>query len=510
MIYAELAAPADAKPGEQTITLTLQGQICLDVCVNLEGANAISASTTVQVADAPAANDKWTPDLQAGWDAGLSVDQLKARHAAEATTRPAGAGGGMAPAVGTAASAVAGYGIWAGLGLAILAGLTLNVMPCVLPIIPLRIYSLVNMAGQSRKRFVTLGLAFAGGVILFFVALAAVSAGLRLLGKGTIDLNEQFQYSWARILIAMILLALSANLWGLFNVTVPNKVAGLGQDAASHQSHASAVGMGLMMAVLSTPCSFWLMALALAWAQIQPLWLGTASIVLIGIGMALPHAVLASVPRLVKLLPKPGQWMEYFKQTMGFLLVPAVLLLLSTLPPEGGWPWFVGAFGLVLVFTLWVWGSWVRYDAPFKRKLLVRGFAVVLAVGSGLWLLPQPVWKGVEFQPLDPAAIAKAREQGRVVVVDVTARWCLECKKLDADVFSKPEIANAFEIRNVLPMQANVTEKTSRDSKWVAANFGGAPPMTIIYPAAGGPPRVVVGVYGPEDMIRYLDEAKKK
>jgi thiol:disulfide interchange protein DsbD len=266
--------------------------------------------------------------------------------------------------------------------------------------------------------------------------------------------------------------------------------------------------MGVMMAVLSTPCSFWLMALAVAWAQLQPLWLGSLAITAIGVGMALPHAVLASFPDSVSLLPKPGVWMEYFKQTMGFLLIPAVLYLLSTLPPRGGWPWMVGGFGAVLVFGLWMWGSWVRFDAPFRRKLIVRGAALVLAVAAGWWLLPQPGRGGVEFEPFGIMRIDHGREDGRIVVVKVAAAWCTECKILDYRVFDRPEIARAFRGRKVVAVEADVTDKSSPASKWVKTNFGGAPPMTVIYPVPPGPPRVVVGVFGPDEMLRYLDEAQ--
>ncbi len=501
VLYADLAVPADAKPGEYTIKIGIKGQICKDVCVNLEGDDAISASANVLVATASAASASWTGEFEAGWASAMSAAAIKASHAS--------AGGRVVPVTSSAASAVAGYTIWAGLGLALLAGLTLNIMPCVLPIIPLRIYSLVSLAGQSRRRFVTLGLAFAGGIVLFFLVLAAISAGLRLLGQGAIDINEQFKYPAVRIAIAMILLALSANLWGLFNVIVPSKVAGLGQDSSSH-GHLAALGMGTMMAVLSTPCSFWLMALAVAWAQLQPLWLGSLAIVAIGVGMALPHAILASFPGSVRLLPKPGIWMEYFKQTMGFLLIPAVLYLLSTLPARDGWPWLVGGFGAVLVFGLWMWGSWVRFDAPLRRKLIVRGAAVVLAVAAGWWLLPQPVQAGIQFEPFDAMRIDQDREDGRIVVVKVTAAWCTECKILDYRVFGRPEIAEAFHARKVVAVEADVTDKSSPASQWVKANFGGSPPMTIIYPVPSGTPRVVVGVFGPDDMIRYIEEAVGK
>jgi thiol:disulfide interchange protein DsbD len=501
-VYVPLTAPADLPPGEYEIAISPQGQICLDVCINLDGPNALATVTTVKVGPEAVANAEWADELVDGLKSALTAAELTALHKKTAATQPAP----REPLAGAPATAAAGYTIWGGLGLALLAGLTLNIMPCVLPIIPLRIYSLVTMSHESRRRFVTLGLAFAGGIVLFFAGLAAVSVVFKLLGRGTIDLNEHFQIPWVRILIAMVLLALSANLWGLFNVTVPSKVASL-EARERGEGHLPAVGMGLMMAVLSTPCSFWLMALALAWAQIQPLWLGTVAIVAIGVGMALPHAALVGAPGLVKKLPKPGKWMEYFKHAMGFLLVPAVLYLLSTLPERGGWPFRVAAFGAGMVFALWMWGSWVRYDAPPGRKLAVRGPAVVLVTLLGLWLLPQPAPPLIEFEPFDAVRIADARSNGELVVVKVTAKWCTECKLLEEYVFNTPEVAAEFHERNVVAVEADVTDRGRPAKRSVDRKFGGAPPLTIIYPRGGGDPTVLVGGFPKATLFEVFDKA---
>jgi thiol:disulfide interchange protein len=501
--YVPVTVPEGHPPGRQAITLKAQGQICLNVCLNLDGPNELSAATEVQVGGEALANPQWAGELADGLPTAVTAGQLKAEHEkaeAEKAAAPAGA-------VGTAAS---GYSIWGGLGLALLAGLTLNIMPCVLPIIPLRIYSLVSMAKESRRRFVTLGLAFAAGIVLFFVGLAAINVVLKLVGKGTIDVNEQFRYPWVRVTIAMILLALSANLWGLFHVTVPSEVASL-EAGEKRPGHLPAVGMGLMMAVLSTPCSFWLMALALAWAQVQPLWLGTLAIATIGVGMAVPHILLASFPGLVNVLPRPGVWMEHFKKTMGFLLLPAVLWLLSTLPAEGDWPFRVAGFGAALVLALWVWGSWVRYDAPWLRKLAIRGPAVVLAGVLGWWLLPQPPPPLVEFEPFDAARIEQARKDGSVVVVKVTAKWCTECHILDRRVFNTPEVASRFGKDKVVAVKADVTDSSRPASRWVERNFrdvGAAPPLTIVYPPGDGNPQVAVGQVTKAELFGMLDRAR--
>ena len=147
------------------------------------------------------------------------------------------------------------FTVWAGLGLALLAGLILNIMPCVLPVIPLRVLSLVELARQSQRRFVTVGLAFAAGILLFFVALAAINAVLHLAG-GSLNWGQQFQSGPFRVVMAVLMTALAGNLFGVFTVLVPSRVAAIEGGGGKAQGHLSSLGMGLMMAILATPCSF--------------------------------------------------------------------------------------------------------------------------------------------------------------------------------------------------------------------------------------------------------------
>lgn len=409
----------------------------------------------------------------------------------------------------SAAGDVTGIGLWAGLGLAVLAGLVLNIMPCVLPVIPLRILTIVQMAGESRRRYVTMGLAFAGGIVLFFVGVAVVSGVLRVALGEALNLSDHFRLEWVRIVLAAVLVALAANLFGAFNVTVPRKLAGA-EKGGREPSHVKSAGMGLMMAILATPCSFAFLATALAWAQVQPLWLGTLGILLIGAGMAVPHVLLAAFPNLVNRLPKPGRWMELFKQSMGFLLLPAVLYLLYTLADMPARPWLVAGFVVALAFGLWMGGTWVRYDAPLRRKLLVRGSAVALVVVAGVLLLPPPKPAVVEFQPFSEAALADAATDGRPVVVKVTASWCTECKILDATTYQDPATAETFAAHNALPLKADVTNEDSPASRWLERRFtGAAPPVTIVYGGApAAKPAVLVGRYTPAELREALDKAR--
>ncbi len=489
IVYAPIRVPKTARPGVYEITLIPEGQICALVCINIEG---VAGKVSVRVGDSSVSNADWTEDIAAPLRTAKTARQLKT----PAKQRPE-------PPEIVASYEIGALSLWGGLALALVAGVTLNIMPCVLPVIPLRILSIVGMGGGSRRRYVTLGLAFAGGMILFFVALATLSAILRVATDQTVNVSDHFQYPTVRIALAMILTALAVNLFGAFTVVVPSRLAALEAKTTS-EGHARSLGMGLMMAVLATPCSFAFLLAAMAWAQVQPLAIGTLAIVLIGVGMAAPHALLAAFPGLVNRLPKPGRWMELFKQSMGFALLLVVVWLIGTLSEES-WAFWIAAWAVVLSFCLWMWANWVRYDAPLVRKIIVRSLAAALAVGAGLWMLPRPEPLTVKFEQFDEGRIASARVTGRIVLVKVTASWCTECLVIDHRVYDTPEVAAKLEAMDVLNIKADVTNRGSPVSQWVRREFAAAPPLTIIYPPDGSAPIRLVGAFSKGDLIGVLD-----
>ena len=328
IIYVPITVPTRAKPGRYDIRLTVSGQICKTLCIDLRD---VTANTSITVAAVASASPEWTADPAF----------------ADGLTR--------ALATGTDRKAPNDRAAWLYLALALLAGLSLNIMPCVLPIIPLRIHSVVEMAKGSRRRFITLGLAFAGGICLFFVAFAAANIAIKLLAGRALNWSEQWQLPGVRIAMGLLVIAVTTNLFGAFNITVPRKVAGLDAGTGTKpQGHIAALGMGLMMAILSTPCSAGPLVGVLGWARTQTLWLGTLVIVLLGVGMAAPHAALCAFPNLVNKLPRPGRWMELFKQSMGFALLLLAVFLLATVGEVSIRTVRVMYFAVLLAFCLWV------------------------------------------------------------------------------------------------------------------------------------------------------------
>ena len=502
IIYVPLTVPADAEPGPQEILIRPIGQICEDdgMCVQIEGVQAI---VSIQVATTSEANPAWSAraELSAGIAEAVTAEQLKALNYAQTNSAK--------QIAETRYSWWAGLSTTAALALALLGGLIFNVMPCVLPVIPIRILSVVEMAGGTRRRFVTLGLAFAAGIVLFFAGLAVVNLALRLATDRALNVSDHFQYPAVGISMAMVMVAVAANLFGVFSVIVPSGVASIESRVKVRRGHLKSVLMGLMMAILATPCSFGILFGVMAWAQVKSPMLGTMVFLMLGLGMAAPHAVLAAFPVLIDKLPKPGQWMELFRQAMGFIMLGVALWLFSWLA-EDKYPFWVIGFAIVLTTCLWVWAKWVRYDAPRSRKLIVRLPAVAITILAGFFMLARPAPAELQFAHFDEAAIAAGRAQGDIVLVKVTANWCTECYVIEARVFRKPEIAKAMKDRGIIAIKADVTDRNSLASKWVKDQFAAAPPLTIIYPPGGGEPILLPGGFSPGELIEKLDQAAGK
>lgn len=498
VIYVPLTVPGTIAEREATATLTVDGQVCKDeTCVPIRG---VTASAAVKIGATAKVNPAWQADaaVAGGLAEARTAAELAASHAA--TEQDIVIGG-----IDTE-----NLTVWGGLGVALLAGLILNIMPCVLPVIPLRVLSIVQMAGESRRRYVTLGLAFAGGMFLFFAVIAVANAALVLLAGTAFNWSQQWQLPGVRIGMAMALVAVAGNLFGLFTVTVPRRIAAIeaSNTGDGRGGHVGSAGMGLMMAVLATPCSFAFLLGAMAWAQTQPLAIGTLTFLCIGVGMAAPHAVLSAFPSLVKIIPKPGRWMELFRQAMGFLLLLIVVYLLSTLA-EDAYPFRVAAWGVVLAFALWMFGSWVAYNASAARKVVVRVVAIGLAVGSGLYLLPKPAPLAVPFEPFDEARIAVEPGEGKTVIVKFTAAWCTSCLWIDATVYDDASLASTLKARgDVVLMKGDATNEGSPASRYLKRRYPGkAVPITVIYPSNGGPPMRLEGKYSTADLLAALDRA---
>lgn len=344
------------------------------------------------------------------------------------------------------------YSTWFALVLAFVAGLGLNIMPCVWPILPLIIMRIIDQAKSGRKQSMLMGLAFCIGILLFFACLAGANIVLQSFYDRSLNWGDHLRNPTIVTALSLLMIVMALFMFGIFTITVPSSIAG---KSGTGKGYAGSVGMGFLAAVLSTPCSFGVLTVAFVWAQGQPLFLGTLAIMVIGLGMAAPYAILTSMPGWLKRLPKGGRWMELFKQTLGFVLLVIAVKLIKAVPAENRINLLY--FAVVLSFCIWIWGTWVTYGSKLSRKILIRGIAVLLVVLS-FWFFFRP--ELVNWRDYDPALIESAKAQQKPVLVKFTADWCTNCEIVDKFVFGRKDVAKLIDDKGVLAVKGDTTKAT--------------------------------------------------
>jgi thiol:disulfide interchange protein DsbD len=389
--------------------------------------------------------------------------------------------------------------------LAIVAGLSINIMPCVLPVIPLILMRLIEQSKQSSGKRIASGMAFCGGVILFFAAFAIVSAIISLSTGAVIDLNSLFRYPAALIVLFLAIVFFGLAMLDVVSLSLPAAIAGKQSAAAGV---AGSAGMGFFAGILSTPCSGALLGFVLVWAQTQPLLVSSTAIVLMGVGMALPYAVIVLVPSLLERVPKPGTWMEIFKKSTGFLLFfVAAKLTLAALPKDRLLN--VLTYGIIFSFCVWMWAKWVGFSTPAGKKWAVRLVALVIAVAAGYWLLPAPGLPAEtrpDWHDYDGALVGQATAQARPVVIKFTADWCTNCKLVEKRVYHDPEVVDLIKGKNVLPIKADTTlhdYPATVALKEVYGEAGNVPVTVVIRP--DGTREKLRGIFDKEQLIEILE-----
>lgn len=385
--------------------------------------------------------------------------------------------------------------------LAVLAGITFNIMPCVLPVLPVIIMRLMEQSKENSKRRIELGLAFCGGIILFFAGFAVIAAIINIATGEVFSISDLLRYPAAAAVMFVLVVVFGLFMFDVFSIGIPSSVA---SKSGSGKGALGSVGMGFLAAFLSTPCTGAIIAFVMIWAQTVHVIMSILAFTLMGVGMAIPYAILVAVPALLDKVPRPGAWMELFRKSMGFVLIfIAIKLALPSLPKETLLS--VLKFTLSLSFCVWMWGSWVGFTTPAKKKWTVRLIAVVLAVGAG-WLFLSAKTDLVDWQEYDQAIINKAEEQGQPVLVKFTAGWCANCAVVDRRVYHDEGIAELIESKGVLAIKGDTTTKKLPAYKGMTEVYGepGYVPVTIMIMPDGSIERLR-GMFDKDELAEILE-----
>jgi len=389
-----------------------------------------------------------------------------------------------------------------------LGGIVLNVMPCVLPVIGLKILSFVNQSGEHPFRALMLNVAFSAGLISVFLLLAALAAGMNL------QWGAQFQYPWFNVTMAVVVFAMGISFLGVWEIPIPGFVgSGKAADMAQQEGLAGAFFTGIITTLLATPCTGPGMAFAVTMVMSEPPPLIFAVFLAVGLGMASPYLTIGVFPKLIAFLPKPGAWMESFKQVMGFVLLATTVWILSFIH----WPYLVPTIGLMFG----VWGAcwWIQRKAVAETKEKAWAWLEAIAFAGVVWVfmfpgLYVPGLYGVmnerwEYATTDAqgASVAPGRY---TLMIDFTADWCLNCKVVEAGVLETEAVRELIERNHVVPVQFDMTvSPEDPETKRFVQTVRVAQPSLAILPARdpNRPATILRGVYTQSPVLEGLEKA---
>ena len=385
--------------------------------------------------------------------------------------------------------------------LAFLAGLILNVMPCVLPVIGIKVMSFVSQSGSSTGRLILLNVVFSLGIIAVFMVLATLAVFFQY-GWGELYKNNTFT-----IIMVSVLFVFALSFLGVWEIPLPGFIGSAGGSVQQREGLMAAFIKGNFTTVLATPCSGPLLVPAIVWAVAQPVWVSYLVFASMGLGMAFPYLLIGTVPALAKMLPKPGAWMQTFKVMMGFALLGAVVFFYGSVSEKYAMPTL--AFLVFLGMACW-WVGQIHLTAELSDKLKgwSRGLAVV-AVGafvSFYVLIPR---HELPWEPYSRSLMERYLAEGRPVFVDATADWCATCKSNEFAALNRGVTKSYFAKHNIVPLKADNTEN-SAEINALLDRLGntqhGLPYYALFLPDSPEEPYHFGGVtfFRPEDFLKRI------
>lgn len=450
----------------------------------------------------------------AGWPDQFSGIFLGAKGSRPAAYEFVAAIGGQplptTTAAETAGAAAPLISFWQMLLYAFIGGLILNIMPCVLPVIALKILGFVQQSKEAPARVRRLGLIYGVGVLCSFLALAALVIGVRLAGQAA---GWGMQFKSPQFLVAMTVLVMlvALNLFGVFEVNAGSGVMNTAGRLSGREGASGAFFNGVLATVLATPCTAPFLAPALGFAlnNQQPLWMVVLFFLTIGAGLAFPYVLLSFQPAWLKFLPKPGPWMERFKQLMGFPMLATAFWLYTLAAPrfgDNGTLW-LGLFLVLIGMSVWIWGEFVQRGRTGRMAgrfvaVAVAAVAYLLALETKLhWRDPQVaradsgeevVIDGIRWLRWSPEVIARVQDEGRPVVVDFTADWCLTCHTVVKPAIESDAVQARVKDLNAALVIADYTDYPERMTLELQRFNRAGVPMVLVYPGRpGAEPEVI-------------------
>ena len=513
--YVPIRVSPDAEPGELELAFDVRYQVCNDVSCFPPVTKTVSATLTIDP-DAPVS--KTDADLFADFDQSVYADpEAWGEQIASAGDESGGEthrrrflGLFTLPPIDSA------FGIAIIALTAMLGGFVLNLTPCVLPVIPIKVMAITKHAGEDPRRVITLGLWMALGVVAFWFGIGLPVAFV----GGFVDPSIIFGVWWVTAAIGLVIGAMGLGIMGWFSINLPQKAYMINPKA---DTIPGSFLFGVMTAVLGLPCFGFVAGALLAGAATMAWWQVLTVFASLGIGMALPYLVLTLNPKWVNALPKTGPASDLVKQIMGLLMLAAAAYFLGssalTISSGQGWalPWWgkavhwwiigaigIGAAGWLIARTL------VITKRPVPRVVIGAVGVIVGLGGAGAAASQTSHLYNNFWVPYTAESFEAALDSGQIVVLDFTAEWCLNCKTLEATVLSRRPVKPELLSGDVVPMAADLTSTGS--TGWDKLNELGSQGIPLLAVFTPGQPEPVwqEGAYSGSQVVAAIEEARQR
>jgi thiol:disulfide interchange protein DsbD len=390
---------------------------------------------------------------------------------------------------------------------AFIGGLILNIMPCVLPVIALKILGFVSEARSEPRRVRNLGLIYALGVLVSFLALAAVVIGVKAAGHHA-GWGMQFGSPVFVVCLTTLVTLVALNLFGVFEVTPGGRTMNAAGKLASKHGAPGAFFNGLLATTLATPCTAPFLSGALGFAFAQSASTIVIVFLFVGLGLAAPYVLLSCNPAWLKFLPKPSEWMEKFKVAMGFPMLATTVWLFNVASSSYGknvlW---LGVFLVVVAFAAWIFGEFVQRGRGHKTAAAI--IALLLLIGGYAFALEKELdWRspvletaagpiqnpagGIDWQPWSPEAVAQARAAGKPVLVDFTADWCLTCQVNKKLAIETSSVRAKLKEMNAVALTGDYTHFPDAITAELNRYNDAGVPLVLVYPKNPDAPAIVL------------------
>jgi thiol:disulfide interchange protein/DsbC/DsbD-like thiol-disulfide interchange protein len=478
-----------ANPAELKGVLELSGGRAYDIAA---AAGTLAQGTSPSVQASPATSPAASTAAPRSAAPISSPRAASGPIAAAPATEPAPSPIGSPASVPSSPAPGSGPGFFEAVSLAFLGGLILNLMPCVFPVLFLKGLSLVNSGNEERHQLRTHGMVYTAGILASFWVLVALLLALRGAGS-KLGWGFQFQSPIFLALMAGLLFFLGLSLAGQFEIGLT--LTSAGGSLAARQGYSGSFFTGVLAVVVATPCTAPFMGAALGYALQQSAVVTFAVFTALALGLALPYVALTFQPAWTRLLPRPGVWMEVLKQAVAIPIFATAIWLAWVLARAYGADTLLALLPsfLLLAIAGWFLGRW-----PARRwASLVASFIVLAAVAVSV-LAPGRLARASEeatttqasgvWQPWSAEAVARYQAQGRPVMVDFTASWCLSCQVNERVALNQPSVQKAFQEGNVALLKADWTRGDDAITQTLAAlGRSGVPAYALYVPGAKTP-----------------------